>query len=392
MIQLKISSNMDKIYFDNAATTEIDPLVLSSINVVMKENYGNPSSTHSFGRSSRALIEKARKKVAEKFNVNSSEIFFTSGGTESDNMVLISAVRDLNVQTIVTTKIEHHAVLNVVKYLEKTYSTKIIYLNLNEYGGINYNDLEKVLLSNNSKKLVSLMHVNNEIGTVLDIQKVGDICKKYKSLFHSDTVQSIGRYKIDLSSLNIDFIVGSAHKFHGPKGIGFLYVNKNSDIDPIIIGGKQERGLRAGTESVHNICGLETALNLAYQNLEKDKDHIMTLKNHFISELKSKIPAIKFNANCDDLKLNTYTLLNVCLPISKEKSVLLEFNLDIKGIACSRGSACQSGSLKGSHVLKEILNDSDLEKPSIRFSFSKFNTINEVDKVVESLESFVKSN
>lgn len=392
MIQLKISSNMDKIYFDNAATTEIDPLVLSSINVVMKENYGNPSSTHSFGRSSRAIIEKARKKVAEKFNVNSSEIFFTSGGTESDNMVLISAVRDLNVQTIVTTKIEHHAVLNVVKYLEKTYSTKIIYLNLNEYGGINYNDLEKVLLSNNSKKLVSLMHVNNEIGTVLDIQKVGDICKKYKSLFHSDTVQSIGRYKIDLSSLNIDFIVGSAHKFHGPKGIGFLYVNKNSDIDPIIIGGKQERGLRAGTESVHNICGLETALNLAYQNLEKDKDHIMTLKNHFISELKSKIPAIKFNANCDDLKSNTYTLLNVCLPISKEKSVLLEFNLDIKGIACSRGSACQSGSLKGSHVLKEILNDSDLEKPSIRFSFSKFNTINEVDKVVESLESFVKSN
>ena len=392
MIQLQISINMDKIYFDNAATTEIDPLVLSSINVVMKENYGNPSSTHSFGRSSRALVEKARKKVAEKFNVSSREIFFTSGGTESDNMVLISAVRDLNVQTIVTTKIEHHAVLNVVKYLEKTYSIKIIYLKLNKDGCINYNDLEKVLSSNNSKKLVSLMHVNNEIGTVLDIQKVGDICKKYKSLFHSDTVQSIGRYRIDLSSLNIDFIVGSAHKFHGPKGIGFLYVNKNSNIDSIIIGGKQERGLRAGTESVHNICGLETALNLAYQNLEKDKNHIKRLKNHFISELKLKIPAIKFNANCDDLKSNTYTLLNVCLPISKEKSVLLEFNLDIKGIACSRGSACQSGSLKGSHVLNEILNDSDLEKPSIRFSFSKFNTINEVDQVVDSLKSFIESN
>ena len=392
MIQLKILSSMDKIYFDNAATTEIDPLVLSSINVVMKENYGNPSSTHSFGRSSRALVEKARKKVAEKFNVSSREIFFTSGGTESDNMVLISAVRDLNVQTIVTTKIEHHAVLNVVKYLEKIYSIKIIYLKLNKDGCINYNDLEKVLSSNNSKKLVSLMHVNNEIGTVLDIQKVGDICKKYKSLFHSDTVQSIGRYRIDLSSLNIDFIVGSAHKFHGPKGIGFLYVNKNSNIDSIIIGGKQERGLRAGTESVHNICGLETALNLAYQNLEKDKNHIKRLKNHFISELKLKIPAIKFNANCDDLKSNTYTLLNVCLPISKEKSVLLEFNLDIKGIACSRGSACQSGSLKGSHVLNEILNDSDLEKPSIRFSFSKFNTINEVDQVVDSLKSFIESN
>jgi len=392
LIQLKILSSMDKIYFDNAATTEIDPLVLSSINVVMKENYGNPSSTHSFGRSSRALVEKARKKVAEKFNVSSREIFFTSGGTESDNMVLISAVRDLNVQTIVTTKIEHHAVLNVVKYLEKIYSIKIIYLKLNKDGCINYNDLEKVLSSNNSKKLVSLMHVNNEIGTVLDIQKAGDICKKYKSLFHSDTVQSIGRYRIDLSSLNIDFIVGSAHKFHGPKGIGFLYVNKNSNIDPIIIGGKQERGLRAGTESVHNICGLETALNLAYQNLEKDKNHIKRLKNHFISELKLKIPAIKFNANCDDLKSNTYTLLNVCLPISKEKSVLLEFNLDIKGIACSRGSACQSGSLKGSHVLNEILNDSDLEKPSIRFSFSKFNTINEVDQVVDSLKSFIESN
>ena len=236
------------------------------------------------------------------------------------------------------------------------------------------------------------MHINNEIGSVLDIKRVGDICKKSDAIFHSDTVQSIGRYKMDLSTINVDFIVGSAHKFHGPKGVGFLYVNKNLDIEPIVIGGSQERGLRAGTESVHNIAGMETALLLAYENLEEDKKYIKRLKNHFIKESKTNIPNIKFNANCDDQQTNTYTVLNVCLPVSKEKAVLLEFNLDIKGIACSRGSACQSGSSKGSHVLNHVLEKEDLEKPSIRFSFSKYNTTDEIDFVVETLKGFIDAN
>ena len=382
---------MNKIYFDNAATTKIDSSVINTINNVMQENYGNPSSTHSFGRGSRTIVEKARKSIAEKFNVSAGEIFFTSGGTESDNMVLISAVRDLKVETIITSKVEHHAVLNVVKYLEKTNSVEILYVKVDKNGCIDYQNLEQILDSNKSKTLVSLMHINNEIGSILDIKKVGDICKKSDAIFHSDTVQSIGRYKIDLSMINIDFIIGSAHKFHGPKGIGFLYVNKNLDIKPIVIGGSQERGLRAGTESVHNIAGMETALLLAYKNLEKDKNHIKKLKNHFIEQSKISIPNIKFNANCDDQQTNTYTVLNVCLPVSKEKAVLLEFNLDIKGIACSRGSACQSGSSKGSHVLNHVLEREDLEKPSVRFSFSKYNTLEEVDFVVETLKGFVET-
>jgi cysteine desulfurase len=272
---------LNKIYFDNAATTRIDSSVLKTISTVMQDNYGNPSSTHSFGRSSRTIVEKARKSIAEEFNVSTSEIFFTSGGTESDNMVLISAVRDLKVETIITSKVEHHAVLNVVKYLEKTNSVKILYVNIDKNGCIDYQDLEHILDSNNSKTLVSLMHINNEIGSVLDIKRVGDICKKSNAIFHSDTVQSIGRYKMDLSTINVDFIVGSAHKFHGPKGVGFLYVNKNLDIEPIVIGGSQERGLRAGTESVHNIAGMETALLLAYENLEEDKKIHKKIKESF---------------------------------------------------------------------------------------------------------------
>jgi cysteine desulfurase len=382
---------MKKIYFDNAATTRIDPSVLTTVNHVMKENYGNPSSSHSFGRASRTIVEKARKSIAKEFGISSTEIFFTSGGTESDNMVLVSAVRDLKIETIITSKVEHHAVLNVAKYLEKIYSINIIYVKIESNGSVDYKNLEQILESNKSRKLVSLMHVNNEIGSILDIKKVGNICKQHNTIFHSDTVQSIGRYKIDLSYINIDFIVGSAHKFHGPKGIGFLYVNKELNIEPLVIGGSQERGLRAGTESVHNISGMETAFLLAYKNLKKDKEHILGLKNHFINKAKKEITNIKFNASCDDTNSNTYTVLSVCLPVKKEKSVLLEFNLDLKGIACSRGSACQSGSSKGSHVLNQILDPKDLEKPSIRFSFSKYNTIEEVDIVIDTLRDFIES-
>ena len=383
---------MKKVYFDNAATTRIDDSVLEEMNLVMKESYGNPSSTHGYGRESRVIIEKARKSIANEFNVQPSEIIFTSGGTESDNIVLMSAVQDLKVKTIITTEIEHHAVLNMVKHLNERHSVDIKFLKINNCGQISLKDLRNALDSVKSRVLVTLMHVNNEIGSITNLKKVGNICKEYGAIFHSDTVQSIGRYKFDLSSLNVDYIVGSAHKFHGPKGIGFLYANKDLKIQPLIIGGSQERGLRAGTESIHNINGMESAFLLAYKNLDKDTKYIKSLKMHFIKSLKKNIPKVKFNANCDNLVESTYTVINACLPLKKEKSVLLEFNLDLKGIACSRGSACQSGSSKGSHVLNKILKSEDLEKPSIRFSFSKYNTLKEIDYVVNCLKEFIDSN
>jgi cysteine desulfurase len=383
---------MSKIYFDNAATTQIDQSVVDLMNSVMINNYGNPNSTHSFGRSSRTLIEKARKSIAKEFNVSSSEIFFTSCGTESDNMILISAFRDLGVKRIITSKIEHKAVLNVVKFLELTESVKVEYVKVNENGLIDYDDLDQILNNNSVKTIVSLMHVNNEIGSVLDLSKTADICKKYNAFFHSDTVQSIGKYRFDLSKLNIDFIVGSAHKFHGPKGIGFVYINKKLKLNPLIIGGNQERGLRAGTESVHNICGMELAFIDSYKRFEKNKKYILDLKTYFIKKISSSIPLLKFNGSCENNNDSTFSILNICLPISKDKSVLLEFNLDLKGIACSRGSACQSGSNTGSHVLNSILSESDLNKPSLRFSFSKYNNKAEIDKAVEILSDFVNSN
>ena len=383
---------MDKIYFDNAATTQIDLKVIEQMKSVMSDNFGNPNSTHSYGRSSRTLIEKARKTIANQFNASTSEIYFTSCGTESDNMVLISAVRDLNVKTIITSKVEHKAVLNVVKYLEETESIDLKYVNVSNDGLIDYNHLQTLLKKCINKCLVSLMHINNEIGSKLDLNLVGNLCKDNNALFHSDTVQSIGKYEFDLSKLNIDFIVGSAHKFHGPKGIGFVYINKNLKLNPFLIGGNQERGMRAGTESVHNISGMELAFINSYTNIQENNNHISSLKSTFIKKIKKDIPEIKFNGSCDDDLLSSFSILNICLPVPKEKAVLLDFNLDMKGIACSRGSACQSGSITGSHVLNSILSDEDLNKPSLRFSFSKHNNNKEVEKVINVLKEFIDSN
>ena len=383
---------MDKIYFDNAATTQIDLKVIEQMKSVMSDNFGNPNSTHSYGRSSRTLIEKARKTIANQFNASTSEIYFTSCGTESDNMVLISAVRDLNVKTIITSKVEHKAVLNVVKYLEETESIDLKYVNVSNDGLIDYNHLQTLLKKCSNKCLVSLMHINNEIGSKLDLNLVGNLCKDNNALFHSDTVQSIGKYEFDLSKLNIDFIVGSAHKFHGPKGIGFVYINKKLKLNPFVIGGNQERGMRAGTESVHNISGMELAFINSYTNIQENNNHISSLKSTFIKKIKKDIPEIKFNGSCDDDLLSSFSILNICLPIPKEKAVLLDFNLDMKGIACSRGSACQSGSITGSHVLNSILSDEDLNKPSLRFSFSKYNNNKEVEKVINVLKEFIDSN
>ena len=379
---------MTQVYLDNAATTKIRKEVIDSIVEVMNNDYGNPSSSHSFGRSSKSIIESCRKSIASHFNVSAGEIFFTSGGTEADNLILRSAVRDLGVKRIITTKLEHHAILHTLDQLKNEYGTQVHYLKVNSNGEIDLNELEN-LLEESAKTLVSLMHINNEIGNILDIQQVANLCKSHNTLLHSDTVQSVGHYPLDLQSIPIDFLTASAHKFHGPKGIGFAFVRKNSGLKPLIFGGEQERGLRAGTEPVHNIVGIDTALKMSYKNLEKEQAYIKELKQYFISKLTSEISNVSFNGNSGDLEKSTYTLVNVCLPIAENKAAMFLFQLDLKGIACSKGSACQSGSSQTSHVLAEILCESDLKKPSIRFSFSIYNTKEEIDYVIGVLKSLI---
>ncbi|QED36764.1 cysteine desulfurase [Antarcticibacterium arcticum] len=382
---------MKKVYLDSAATTQMRDEVIERMISVMKENYGNPSSSHAFGRSSKSLIENARKTVAGYLNVSASEIIFTSGGTEADNLALNSAVRDLGVKRIITSRIEHHAVLFTVTQLKECFDVQVEYVDLDECGNIKPGHLEELLKGSQHKTLVSLMHVNNEVGNLLDIAKIGKLCKEYNALFHCDTVQSIGHFELDLSQIPVDFTAVSAHKFHGPKGVGFAFIRKNSGLKPLIFGGEQERGQRAGTESVHNIVGLEEALKLAYKNLEEERAYITSLKEYFIAELQEKIPGVKFNGDCTIAEKSTYTLINVCLPVTQEKALMLLFQLDLKGIACSKGSACQSGSDKGSHVLNAFLSKEDLEKPSLRFSFSHYNTKDEIDYVVQVLKDFIES-
>ncbi|HLW33182.1 MAG TPA: cysteine desulfurase family protein [Aequorivita sp.] len=381
---------MKKVYFDNAATTQLRSEVIHSITDTLKTEYGNPSSTHSYGRSSKSLIENSRKIIASFFNVSASEIIFTSGGSEADNLILRSCVRDLNVERIISSKIEHHAVLHTLEGLESQYGMEVKFVNLDECGNVDFEHLESLLQDTSKKTLVSLMHVNNEIGNILDLKRTALLCKKYNALFHSDTVQSVGHYKMDFSNIPVDFAVAAAHKFHGPKGAGFAFIRKNSGLKPILIGGEQERGMRAGTEAVHSIAGMAEALKIAYQNLEKEQAYISGIKEYFKQQITEKIKGVKFNGGCSDLANSTYTLLNVCLPIPPEKAMLLLFQLDLKGIACSKGSACQSGSESGSHVLNAILSEEDLLKPSVRFSFSIFNTKDEVDYVIEVLQEFIE--
>lgn len=378
---------MHKVYFDNAATTPIRSEVVDVISEVMKTNFGNASSSHSFGRSSKVLIEKARKTIANYLNCSAGEIVFTSGGTEADNLILRSAVRDLKVTHIITSKIEHHAVLHTVEALKREYEIQISYVRLDQNGDIDYLHLE-TLLDSESKTLVSLMHINNETGNMTDLNQVSDLCVKYDALFHSDAVQSVGHYSLNLEHIKVDFLAASAHKFHGPKGIGFVFIRRDSGLQPLIFGGEQERGLRAGTESVHNIAGMEAALKLACDHLETEQNYLRTLKTYFIETVSEVIPHVAFNGLSVELDRSTNTILNLRLPNSKVDASMILFQLDLKGIACSRGSACQSGSSQKSHVLSEILTSEELQKPSLRFSFSVFNTKEEVDYVVDVLKTF----
>ncbi|WP_282043498.1 cysteine desulfurase family protein [Winogradskyella flava] len=381
---------MKQVYLDNAATTALRPEVIERITEVLRNNFGNASSTHSFGRSSKALLEQCRKNIASYFNVSASEIVFTSGGTEADNLALRSAVRDLGVTEIITSRIEHHAVLHTAEQLQSEYGVKLNFVNLDSCGLIDYNHLE-ALLTSADKAVVSLMHINNEIGNILDVEHVGELCQNHDALFHTDAVQSIGHYKIDLHAIQIDFLAASAHKFHGPKGVGFCYIRKESGLKPLIFGGEQERGYRAGTEAIHNIVGMDEALKIAYTNLDDEKAYVSELKTYFIQQLKKHIPGVCFNGGCEDQGNSTYTLVNVWLPIAPEKAPMLQFQLDLKGIACSKGSACQSGSNQQSHVLSAILDEEQLNQPSVRFSFSIFNTKDELDYVVDVLKDFVSS-
>lgn len=382
---------MQKVYLDSAATTQVRDEVIAKMQEALANCYGNPSSTHSFGRTAKTAIEKTRKTIAKYLNAHPSEIIFTSGGTEADNMILRCAVRDLGIQTIITSKIEHHAVLHTAEELEKEYGIALHFVNLDSNGSPDLMHLETLLQQDDSKKLVSLMHINNEIGNKLDIDKVCALCAKNEALFHSDTVQSVGHYPWDVQKTPIDFLTAAAHKFHGPKGVGFAFIKKDKILKPLIFGGAQERGFRAGTEPYHNIVGLEEAFILSYENLNAETAYVTGLKAYFIDKISKEIPGVTFNGLSGNLNESTYTLVNVCLPIEPKKAMMLLFHLDLKGIACSKGSACQSGSNQGSHVLTQVLSSEDLAKPSLRFSFSKFNTEQEMDYTIAVLKEFMEN-
>jgi cysteine desulfurase len=370
-----------KVYFDNAATTKLDPEVLEVMLPVLTDQFGNPSSIHGFGRSSRSAIERARKTIAGLLHAAPAEIFFTSGGTEADNTAICSSVQTFGIKHIITSRIEHHAVLHTIEYLREIGQVEVSFVKLNTDGEVDLNHLEE-LLTNNPNTLVSLMHGNNEIGNLLNLEVVGDLCEKYGAIFHTDTVQTMGHYKHDLQTIKANFVVGSAHKFHGPKGVGFLYVKPGTKILPFVHGGAQERNMRGGTENVYGIVGLAKAMEIAYREMDAHRTHIMKIKGRMIAKLTESIEGIQFNGKSGDLDNSLYTVLNVSLPPSEISDMLL-FNMDIFGIAASGGSACSSGTDVGSHVLNELKVAPD--RANVRFSFGKYNTEEEVDFVVEKL-------
>ncbi len=370
-----------KIYLDNAATTPLDPEVFEAMKPFMLEDFGNPSSTHSHGRKVRAAIESGRKKIAELLNCTPGEIIFTSGGTEADNAIIRCAVETYSIKHAISTPIEHHAVTHTLETLQKQGIIELHHVKLDDKGHVDLNHLEQ-LLKEFPSALVSLMHANNEIGNVLNLEAVGDLCEKYNAYFHSDTVQTVGHYRHDMKKIKVHGMTAAAHKFHGPKGVGFMFINKANKIHPFVHGGAQERNMRGGTENVYGIIGLIKALEICYREMDEHEAHIKNLKSQMIEKLKAAIPGITFNGDSADLNRSLYTVLNVSLPESEENSMLL-FNLDMQGVSASGGSACSSGAATGSHVLGALYPTS--QRGAIRFSFSKYNTLEEIDFVVEKL-------
>ncbi len=370
-----------RVYLDNAATTPLDKEVIKEMCNVMENQFGNPSSIHAHGREVRSVVEKARKSVASLLNTSPAEIFFTSGGTEADNTAIRCGIIDHGITHAITSKIEHHAVLHTLEALAYEGIIKLSLVNINEQGSIDLAHLEE-LLKTHPKTFVSLMHANNEIGTLTNIEHVGEMCEQYDALFHSDTVQTMGHYRHDLSKLKVHFLVCAAHKIHGPKGVGFLYINHKIKIKPFIYGGAQERNMRGGTENIYGIVGLAKALELAYADMEKHQAHIQEIKSYMMDELKRAIPGIGFNGKTSADE-SLYTVLNVSFPKMEMPDMLL-FNLDISGISASGGSACSSGSNIGSHVLSGIGADSS--SPAVRFSFSKYTSKEEIDFVINKIK------
>lgn len=375
---------MSRIYFDNAATTALDPEVLDAMMPFLTEKFGNPSSIYSYGRETKMAIENARKTVARILNANPGEIFFTSGGTESTNTAITAAIRDLGCKHIITSPIEHHATLHTVEHMEHFGHARLSYVKLTKEGHVDLEHLEELLANAPEKTLVTLMHANNEVGNLLKIKAVGDLCEKYGAIFHSDTVQTVGHYPIDVKAIKAHFINGAGHKFHGPKGVGILYVNENVQIKPFINGGAQERNMRAGTENLYGIVGFAKALELATQRYEQDSTHIQELKQYMAHKLRDEFPGISLNGDAEGSSL--YTVLNVGFPMN-EKSDMLLFNLDMAGICVSGGSACTSGANSVSHVIKAIYNGQSESMVPIRFSFCRHNTRQEVDTVIEKLKT-----
>ncbi len=375
---------MNRIYFDNAATTALDKEVLDAMLPYLTSNFGNPSSIYSYGRESRLAIESARKSVAKLLNAHPGEIFFTSGGTESNNTAILSAIRDLGCKHIITSPIEHHAVLHTVEHYDCGDEVTSSHVKLTSTGHVDLTDLEEQLTSQEERCLVTLMHANNEIGNILDIDAVGNLCKKYNAIFHSDCVQTVGHYHLDLRKTPVHFISGAGHKFHGPKGVGILYVNDNIKIKPFIFGGGQERNMRAGTENLYGIVGFAKALEMAMLSYETDSRYIQSLKTYMIEQLRKHIKGIQFNGDQEGKCL--YTVLSAAFP-KTEKSEMILFNLDMNNICVSGGSACSSGADVGSHVIRAINNNPNLV--TVRFSFSKHNTKEEVDTVVSKLKELI---
>jgi cysteine desulfurase len=377
---------MQRIYLDNAATTSLDPEVLEAMMPYLTEKFGNPSSIYSYGRETKMAIENARKSVAKILNANPGEIFFTSGGTESTNTAISAAIRDLGCRHIITSPLEHHATLHTVEHMANFGHATLSYVKLTDKGHIDMEDLERLLAGSAHRTLVTLMHANNEIGNLLKIKAVGELCKKYDAIFHSDTVQTIGHYPFDLKNLYVHFLSAAGHKFHGPKGVGVLYVNENVRIKPFINGGAQERNMRAGTENLYGIIGFAKALELATVRYERDSEYIRGLKTYMAGRLSNTFPGITFNGDTNGSSL--YTVLNVSFPMN-ERSDMLLFNLDMAGICVSGGSACTSGANSVSHVIKAIYNGQSADMVPIRFSFSHGNTKEEIDTVVEKLKELV---
>jgi cysteine desulfurase len=372
-----------KVYLDNAATTPLDQEVIDVMMPMMQNQFGNPSSIHSYGREARSIVERSRKSISKELNCSPGEIFFTSGGTEADNIAIRCGMSDLGINHAITSKIEHHAVGHTLVDMASKGLIRLSYVNLDKDGFVDLKHLEE-LLESNDRSFVSLMHANNEIGNLLSLKECGEVCKKHNAIFHSDTVQTMAHYRFDLQDLYVHFITAAAHKFHGPKGNGFLYVREDVSIKPLIYGGSQERNLRAGTENVYGIAGLSKALEVSYRDLDEHRKHIEEIKKYTINSLKEAIPGVEFNGACTDLDNSLYTVLNVMFPRT-DIAEMLFFNLDILGIASSGGSACSSGSNIGSHVLKEI--GSDLQRPSLRFSFSKYNTKEEINYLIDQLKN-----